>query len=147
VRGCSQHYYTHDPVVGIIARLQHQLRHAKRYDTSLMDDPARNMVAGRTCSQCGTRADAGLIFCKKCGAVLRTPEPLIQSGFQDDSSLPNEMNRPSPLVFFSICAVVDFAFGYVKWHTLGSGVAAVFFGLPLTALLFLGLRHLGKGNG
>jgi len=112
-----------------------------------MDDPTRNMVAGRTCSQCGTRADAGLIFCKKCGAVLRTPELLIQSGFQVDSSLANEMNRPSPLVFFSICAVVDFAFGYVKWHTLGSGVAAVFFGLPLTALLFLGLRHLGKGNG
>jgi hypothetical protein len=113
----------------------------------MMDDPTRKMVAGRSCSQCGTRADAGLIFCKKCGAALRTPGPLIQSSFQDDSSLPNEMSRPSSLVFFSICAVVDFAFGYLKWHTLGSGVAAVFFGIPLTALLFFGFRAFGKGNG
>ena len=56
------------------------------------------------------------------------------------------MNRASPLVFFSICAVVDFAFGYVKWHTLGAGVVAIFCGLPLTALLFLSLRAFGKGN-
>jgi hypothetical protein len=111
-----------------------------------MDDPTRNMVAERTCSKCSTRADAGLIFCKQCGAALRKPGPLIQSGFQDDSSLPNEMNRPSSLVFFSIGAVADFALGYIKWHTLGSGVAAVFFGLPLTALLFFGFRAFGKGN-
>jgi len=26
----------------------------------------------------------------------------------------DEMNRPTPLVFFSICAVVDFVFGYMK---------------------------------
>jgi hypothetical protein len=58
----------------------------------------------------------------------------------------NEMNRSSPLVFFSICAVVDFVFGYVKWHTLGSGVVAIFCGLPLTALLFLGFGVFGKGN-
>jgi hypothetical protein len=29
-----------------------------------------------------------------------------------------EMNRPTPLVFFSICAVVDFVFGYMKWHSV-----------------------------
>jgi hypothetical protein len=111
-----------------------------------MDDPTGNMVAERTCSECGTRADAGLIFCKKCGATLRAPGLLIQSGFQDDSFLPNGLNRPSFLVFFSICAVVDFVFGFIKWHTLGSGVAAAFLGLPLTALLFFCFRAFGNGN-
>jgi hypothetical protein len=42
--------------------------------------------------------------------------------------------------------VVDFAFGYAKWRTLGSGVAAVFFGLPLTALLFFSFGAFGKEN-
>jgi hypothetical protein len=56
------------------------------------------------------------------------------------------MNRPSPLVFFSICAVVDFAFGYIRWHTVWGGVGAIVGGLPLTALLFLGFGGFGKGN-
>lgn len=56
------------------------------------------------------------------------------------------MNRPSPLIFFSICAAVDFAFGYVKWHTVGSGFVAVVCGLPLSALLFLGFKAFGRGN-
>jgi hypothetical protein len=56
------------------------------------------------------------------------------------------MNRPRPLVFFSICAVVDFAFGYIKWHTIGSGVVTIVCGLPLTASLFLGFGAFGKGN-
>jgi hypothetical protein len=29
-----------------------------------------------------------------------------------------EMNRPTPLVFFSICAVIDFVFGYMKWQSV-----------------------------
>jgi hypothetical protein len=56
------------------------------------------------------------------------------------------MNRPTPLLFFSICAVVDFVFGYIKWHSIGAGVVAIVCGLPLTALLFLGFRALGKAN-
>ena len=47
------------------------------------------------------------------------------------------MKRPTPLVFFSICAVVDFVFGCVKGRSIGSGVLAIVFGLPLTALLYL----------
>jgi hypothetical protein len=56
------------------------------------------------------------------------------------------MRRPSALIFFSICAVVDFTFGFVKWHTLGSGFVAIFCGLPLTILFFLGFRSFGKGS-
>jgi hypothetical protein len=51
--------------------------------------------------------------------------------------------RPSALVFSSICAVVDFVFGYIKWHSVLAvlaGVGAMVGGLPLTALLFLLFR-------
>src|SRR5882724_9176439 len=49
----------------------------------LMDDTTQNIVAEITCTQCGTRADTGLIFCKKCGSALRPPARLIESGIQD----------------------------------------------------------------
>src|SRR4051812_15059503 len=45
-----------------------------------------------------------------------------------------DMNRPSPLLFFSICAVVDFAIGCIKWHSFIAGVVGIVCGLPLTAL-------------
>jgi hypothetical protein len=48
-----------------------------------------------------------------------------------------EMNRRTPLAFFSICAVVDFVFGLVKWHSVVAGIVAIVCGLPLTGLLFL----------
>ena len=44
-----------------------------------MDDATLNIDAERTCPQCGNRADAGLIFCAKCGAPIQPPFPLTQS--------------------------------------------------------------------
>jgi hypothetical protein len=35
------------------------------------------------------------------------------------------MNRPTPLAFFSICAVVDFVFGLLKWHSVVAGIVAI----------------------
>jgi len=55
------------------------------------------------------------------------------------------MNRLSPLLFFSICAVIDFAWGSIKWHSVAAGLVAIVGGLPLTALLYFVFR-LGKGN-
>jgi hypothetical protein len=55
-----------------------------------------------------------------------------------------QMNSPSPVFFFSICAVVDFAFGYFKWHGVGAGLVSIVCGLPLTAFLFLGFRVFRK---
>jgi hypothetical protein len=46
------------------------------------------------------------------------------------------MNRLSPLVFFSICAVIDFVWGYIKWHSVAAGLVAIVGGLPLTAFLY-----------
>jgi hypothetical protein len=43
-----------------------------------MGGPGLGTVSDRTCARCGTRADAGLIFCKQCGTTLRPPVPLIQ---------------------------------------------------------------------
>ena len=40
-----------------------------------------------------------------------------------------EMNRLSPIAFFSICAVVDFLFGLVKWHSVLAGIVAIPCGL------------------
>jgi len=56
------------------------------------------------------------------------------------------MNRPSPLFFFSICAVIDFAWGCSKWHSVVAGFVSIVGGLPLTVLLFFVLRAFSKGN-
>jgi hypothetical protein len=50
------------------------------------------------------------------------------------------------LLSFSICAVVDFVFGLVKWHSVVTGIVAIVCGLPLTGLLFLGFRASWRGN-
>ena len=57
-----------------------------------------------------------------------------------------KMKRPTALVFFSICALVDFAFGCIRWHSFVAGVVAMVCGLPLTALLFLGFRARWNGT-
>ena len=57
-----------------------------------------------------------------------------------------KMKRPTALVFFLICAAVDFTLGCIKWHSVVSGVVAIIGGLPLTALLFLLFRSQWKGN-
>jgi hypothetical protein len=56
------------------------------------------------------------------------------------------MNRLSPLLFFSIGAVIDFVWGCIKWHSVVAGLVAIVGGLPLTALLYFVFRAFGKGN-
>ncbi len=58
-----------------------------------------------------------------------------------------EMNRPTPLVFFSICALIDFVFGLVKWHSVAAGIVGMVCGSPLTALLFFVFKALRRANG
>lgn len=89
---------------------------------SLMDDPARNAVSERTCTQCGTSADAGLIFCTKCGTALQTASPLIQSG----TASPRDNYSPEPkrkrtLMKWSLVATA-LVFGYFAWQC-GSGMS------------------------
>lgn len=100
------------------------------------------------CSTCRAPAEIGSIFCKKCGATLRPPVPLGLPPTQGGNRLPmrGEMNRRTPLAFFSIGAVVDFVFGLVKWHSVVAGIIAIACGLPLTGLLFLVFGASWKGN-
>jgi hypothetical protein len=50
---------------------------------------------------------------------------LIDQHFAEWSTMLDEMNRPIPFVFFSICAVVDFVFGLLKWHSVVAGIVAI----------------------
>jgi hypothetical protein len=63
-----------------------------------------------------------------------------------DSHNGRRMNRPSPLLFFSICAVIDFVWGCIKWHSVVAGFVSIVGGLPLTVLLFFVFRAFSKGN-
>ncbi len=54
--------------------------------------------------------------------------------------------RLSPIAFFALGAVIDFVIGWFKWHSLAAGVAAILFGLPATAVLFLIFKASGRGN-
>jgi len=56
------------------------------------------------------------------------------------------MNRLSPLLFFSICAVIDFVWGSIKWHSVAAGIGAIIGGLPLTAVLYFLLGAWGKSK-
>ena len=47
------------------------------------------------------------------------------------------MKRHSAGLFFLVCAVVDFVFGLIKWHSFLGGIGAVIGGLPLTTVLFV----------
>src|SRR5437867_9017125 len=51
-----------------------------------------NITGANVCAKCGTSANTGLIFCKKCGATLRSAVPLV-------APAPN-----SPLTAFSVSA-------------------------------------------
>src|ERR1700734_858219 len=64
-----------------------------------MDRTDQN-TAGTTCRQCGTPADAGRIFCAKCGAALKAPSSLMASSDHD-------ANAPSigPMKRFVVTAI------------------------------------------
>jgi len=86
-----------------------------------MDDAAPNAVTERTCPQCSTRADDGLIFCAKCGTALRKPAPLIASGNSSSRQLIAEQKPKRTLVKSSLIAVA-LVFGYFAWQC-GSGMS------------------------
>jgi hypothetical protein len=64
-----------------------------------MDGTDQN-TAGMACPKCRTLADAGRIFCAKCGAALKVPSSLIASSHQN-------ANTPSvkPMKRFVVIAI------------------------------------------
>jgi len=62
-------------------------------------------VASQTslCTRCGSSAENGLIFCKKCGATLQPTNPLVASS---PSALPHVASRKRVLWKWSIAATL-----------------------------------------
>jgi hypothetical protein len=55
----------------------------RRYDSLRVDNRPQQTIGESCCPQCGNPCDAGLIFCAKCGAVLRPPVALVESSLDD----------------------------------------------------------------
>jgi hypothetical protein len=87
---------------------------------------------GVVCTQCGTPADTGLIFCTKGGATLRPPAALVTSPKQDTAPA-KSTSAKAILGIFIGCAVIDFIWGYIHEHSLVAGVVAIVLGLAGTA--------------
>jgi hypothetical protein len=54
------------------------------------------------------------------------------------------MKSHPALVFFSLCAVVDFAFGYIKGHSGAAGIVVIVVSLPFNAVLFFVFKAFRK---
>jgi len=89
------------------------------------------------CTQCGTPADTGLIFCTKCGATLRPPVPLVTSP-KLGTTPAKTTSAKAILAIFLGCAAIDFVWGYIHERSVAAGVVAIVLGLFGTAwYLFL----------
>lgn len=98
-----------------------------------MGSTTQNVV----CTQCGTPADTGLIFCTKCGATLRPPVPLVTSP-KLDAAPARKISANAILAIFLACAAIDFIWGYIHERSVVAGVVAIVLGLFGTAwYLFL----------
>jgi hypothetical protein len=61
----------------------------RRYDSLQVDNRPQQTIGESCCPQCGNPCDAGLIFCAKCGAVLRPQVALIKSSLDDSQPAPH----------------------------------------------------------
>jgi hypothetical protein len=50
------------------------------------------------------------------------------------------MKRHGTLIFFAICAVIDFVFGWMRAHSVSAGIIRIVVGLPFNAVLMLIFR-------
>jgi hypothetical protein len=105
-----------------------------------MNDTAQDVVTETVCTQCGTPADPGLIFCKKCGATLRPPVPLTPSVAKDDLNPRRIFGIKGILLVFALCAAFDFGWGYFHQRSIPAGVIGVIGGLFGTAFYLLAMR-------
>lgn len=113
----------------------------------MMDDATRNIVAERLCAVCGTPAQIGMIFCRKCGATLRPPVRLIPSPVQDVGRLPSTRSTTKAILFiFSLCTVSDFVLGYIHERSIPAGVISVVGGLFGTIFYLFLWKWMWKDN-
>jgi hypothetical protein len=99
--------------------------------TCLTDATARN-AAEILCSQCGTRADAGRIFCANCVATLRAPVPLIRPRIEDNSAAMSPMKRMVVTVIKYLAGLSAVVFWLCPLRT---GTQVLIFVISMAALL------------
>jgi hypothetical protein len=97
----------------------------------LMDGTALN-PAEILCRQCGTRADAGRIFCANRGATLRAPVPLIRPGIEDNSPAPSPTKRMMVTVIKYLAGLSAVVFWLCPLRT---GTQVLIFVISMAALL------------
>jgi hypothetical protein len=89
------------------------------------------------CPKCGATAEAGLIFCQKCAAVLKPISPLISAKDSDSIRIRTRSGK-SIFFIFAVCAVIDFLLSYFDHRSVPFGVISAVGGLFGTAFyLFL----------
>src|SRR5258707_1571 len=87
-----------------------------------------------TCSQCGSSAGTGLIFCRKCGAVLRQPVSLVPSSSQvsDNPASVSAIKRTVIMIIKGIAGVAAVVFWFWRPTT---NTNALVFGASIVVLL------------
>ncbi len=70
------------------------------------------------CAQCGACIDDGVIFCRKCGATLRSPAPLI--ALSADDAKRNKVNVVTRVVVTIVRGVAGIAAVVAVFSPLGT---------------------------
>jgi len=84
-----------------------------------------------TCSRCGAPAGTGLIFCKKCGAALRTPVSLSEIPDGNPTRM-SALRRVAMMIVKSLAAIAGIVF--VFWLPK-TGTDVLIFGTSIVVLL------------
>jgi hypothetical protein len=91
------------------------------------------------CTQCGSLVESGSIFCRKCGASLRPPKPLIKSSADEGKIyVMSPITRAVVTVLkgiAAIAAVVAFFCPLSTWAQILTFIASVFLFLICHTLL------------
>lgn len=105
-------------------------------NTFWMSDAPQDVVPGNRCPQCDTPADDGLIFCKSCGAALRTPLTLTQSLAQDEGSPSKPKSLPRKIFVLALKGLAGIAAVVALLCQLGTFLEILVFGASV-AMAFL----------
>ena len=98
-----------------------------------------------TCSQCGSSAEAGTLFCKACGATLRPIVPLIPPAAPDISPNLATWKRIVRGLIKTIAAVAGLIIIFDNRATGLAGIVLIG-SVAIVRVCFLGWRFLDLGE-
>jgi hypothetical protein len=115
-----------------------------------MEAATPNIDAERVCPQWGNRADAGLIFCAKCGAAIQPPFPFTPSPIQDVDGppVPSPAKRLAVAVLKGIRGIAVVVFILCPFRSgaliLTFGISVIVFLICHWLLSTMGETHIAK---